>query len=81
MKRDLIQRINALGKDGQELIEYMVERIEESTPEYGPLVIRDGVDYLEEAKKEIVDLPLWLGMYVMRTVREIKQWEAKNNGK
>ena len=75
MKRDLIQRINELGPDGQELIELMVERIERATPEYGPLKIKDDADYFAEAMEEMIDAPLWMGMEAIRRKR-IKHTEV-----
>jgi len=74
MKRDLIQRINALGPLVEQMIELQVTRLELGQKQYGTWQEDDRRDMVQEALEEALDGQNYAAIALLK----IKQWERNN---
>jgi hypothetical protein len=66
MKRELQQRINALGPVVEQMIELLVERLEGGQRLYGEWKEDDARDYLQEALEEALDGQAYIAALLLK---------------
>jgi len=76
MKRELQQRINALGPHVEEMVELLVTRLEGGHRLYGEWKQDDSRDYLQEALEEALDGQAYLAAAILKIKHKGESDEA-----
>jgi hypothetical protein len=71
MKRELQQRINALGPDVEDILEWLVDRLEMGDRQYGKFeTAQDKRDFLTEGLEEMIDGIFYIAVRIQQIRRE-----------